>query len=120
MGFITAIDHVQLAIPPGAEAQARQFWVELMGFDALETPLPLAARANRWFGSGAVRLHVGADEDFHPARKAHPALVVSGLDELVHRLERAGTVVRWAEDIGGVRRCHTSDPFGNRIELIEA
>lgn len=115
----TAIDHVQLAIPPGGEGVARDFWVEVMGFDAPETPQSLAARQNRWFACGEVRVHVGVEEDFRPALKAHPAFVVTGLDELVERLDGAGVALRWSDDLPGLRRCHTSDPFGNRIELIE-
>ncbi len=120
MRFVTKIDHVQFAIPPGTEVQAGEFWVGLMGFEYLATPAILGSRANRWFQSGDVQVHVGVEQDFHPARKAHPALVVTRLDDLVQRLEDAGHEVRWAEDIPGVKRCHTFDPFGNRIELIEA
>lgn len=115
----TAIDHVQLAIPPGGEDLAREFWVGVLGFEATETPQAIADRRNRWFACGKVQVHVGVEEDFHPALKAHPAFVVTSLDELVERLDGAGIDLRWSEDLPGRRRCHTSDPFGNRIELIE-
>jgi len=109
------IDHVQLAIPAGGEDAARAFFTAL-GIPEVPKPPALAARGGCWFEAGAVRVHVGIDDDFHPARKAHPALVVRDLRRLV---ERAGLEMTWADDIPGVVRGHVFDPFGNRIELIE-
>ncbi|MGI8493331.1 MAG: glyoxalase [Acidimicrobiales bacterium] len=114
-----AIDHVQLAMPSGREADAEAFYRDLLGFEMLEKPAPLAARGGRWFGSGSVQIHLGVDGNFHPARKAHPALVVEGLVELVGELEAAGKAVRWDEELPGIKRCFVDDPFDNRIELIE-
>ncbi|MGH9067700.1 MAG: VOC family protein [Acidimicrobiales bacterium] len=116
---ITAIDHVQLAMPAGKEAEAEAFYVDLLDFEVLPKPEPLASRGGRWFTNGQVQVHLGVDADFRPARKAHPGLVVSGLDALVTRLDGAGIGVRWDEDLPGTRRCYVDDPFGNRVELIE-
>jgi len=110
------IDHVQLAMPAGGEDAARAFYATALGIPEVPKPPGLAGRGGCWFEAGAVRVHVGVDGDFHPARKAHPAFVVRDLRELV---ERAGLAVTWADDIPGVVRGHVSDPFGNRIELIE-
>ncbi|MGO9559637.1 MAG: VOC family protein [Acidimicrobiales bacterium] len=118
---IARLDHVQLAMPKGEEAVAEDFYVGLLGFEVLTKPPVLAARGGRWFGTdgGRVQVHLGVEDDFRPARKAHPALVVDGLGDLETVLDRAGVPVRWDEDNPGVRRCYVDDPFGNRIELIE-
>jgi len=111
------IDHVQLAIPVGGEDRARAFYVGVLGLTEVPKPVALAVRGGAWFEAGDVRIHVGREDDFVPARKAHPALLVAGLRALV---ARTGIEARWDEEIPGVERCHVSDPFGNRIELIEA
>jgi catechol 2,3-dioxygenase-like lactoylglutathione lyase family enzyme len=116
---IQRIDHVQMAIPSGGEARAEAFYAGILGFEILPKPPALAARGGRWFARNGVQVHVGVEEDFRPSRKAHPALVVGRLDELVERLANANLSVRWSEEIPGSRRCFVDDPFGNRIELIE-
>lgn len=121
MGFqLTRIDHVQLAMPAGEEAAAEAFYRDLFGMEVLVKPPSLAARGGRWFATpdGAVQLHLGVEAEFRPAAKAHPALVVDDLDDLVETLSAAGFPVRFDEEIPGVRRCYVGDPFGNRIELI--
>ncbi len=114
-----AIDHVQLAIPEGGEAQARSFWCDLLGFAELPKPDSLAKRGGAWFQLGAIQVHVGVESPFTPAKKAHPAFVVSDLAVLVDSLAAAGHPARWDYEIPNVARCHIDDPFGNRIELIE-
>ncbi len=117
---VVAVDHVQLAMPVGGEELARWFYVGSLGLVEVPKPPPLAARGGCWFERGHVRVHLGVEVDFVPARKAHPALVVAGLDVLVGALERTwGLSARWSDEIPGTRRCHVDDPFGNRIELIE-
>ena len=115
------IDHVQLAMPAGpqAEAAADRFYGSLLGFERKPKPAELAVRGGCWFGSGTAQLHLGVEEPFHPARKAHPALKVGHLDPLLAELAAAGVDVRPAEEVDGRRRVHVDDPFGNRIELIE-
>jgi catechol 2,3-dioxygenase-like lactoylglutathione lyase family enzyme len=115
---ITGLDHVQLAMPAGGEDAADGFYRDLLGFEVIPKPEPLAARGGRWYAIGHTRLHLGVEVDFHPARKAHPALVVDGIDELAAQLARAGTEPRWEDDQPGMRHCYVDDPFGNRIELI--
>lgn len=115
---VIAIDHVQLAMPPGGEAAVRAFYDGLLGMAEVPKPMPLAARGGCWFESGTVRLHLGVEADFRPARKAHPALVVAGYARLVARLEAAGHAVRADDELAGVVRSFVDDPFGNRIELI--
>ena len=112
-----AIDHVQLAIPKGGEAAARRFYGDLLGF--AEVPKPPALEAHGcWFESGEVKIHLGVEDDFRPARKAHPALRCRDYAALIARLSAAGIEVRVATDVPGVTRCHVDDPFGNRIELV--
>ena len=114
---ITGLDHVQLAIPPGGEPYARQFYVDRLGLRELVKPEPLRSRGGCWFECGSTQLHLGVEDDFRPARKAHPALVVNELRRFV--AER-GLEVRWDDDRPDVARCYVDDPFGNRIELVDA
>ena len=114
-----AIDHVQLAMPPGEEAAARRFYSSLLGMKEVPKPARLAKRGGCWFESGNVQIHVGVEQEFRPAKKAHPALRCSDYAGLISKLHAAGIEVQEANDIPEVRRCHLHDPFGNRIELIE-
>jgi catechol 2,3-dioxygenase-like lactoylglutathione lyase family enzyme len=115
-----AIDHVQLAIPPGAEKAARAFYAEILGMTEIPKPVELVGRGGCWFRSGMVEIHLGVQADFRAATKAHPALRCTNFDALTARLRQAGVEAVEAFDIPGVRRCHIADPFGNRIELIAA
>ena len=117
--MITGLDHVQVAMPRGAEAAARAFYAGLLGMTELPKPPVLAARGGCWFATGAVQLHIGVEADFRPARKAHPGLRVSGIDAYAERLESRGAAVVWDGDLPGHRRFHTDDPFGNRLEFLE-
>jgi catechol 2,3-dioxygenase-like lactoylglutathione lyase family enzyme len=115
---IIAIDHVQLAMPAGGEAQARAFYAGLLGIPEVPKPADRIARGGAWFELGTVKLHLGVEGDFRPARKAHPALVVRDLPALGEVLRAAG-VALVAEERPGERRIYVDDPFGNRIELLE-
>ena len=110
------LDHVQVAIPVGGEERARAFYVGVLGLAEVPKPPVMAARGGAWFEAGDVRVHVGPEEPFVPARKAHPAITMVGLRAFV---EAAGVEATWNDEIAGVERCHVFDPFGNRIELIE-
>ncbi|HJU36111.1 MAG TPA: VOC family protein [Gaiellaceae bacterium] len=115
------LDHVQLAAPPGCESEARRFFGELLGLKELEKPEPLRSRGGVWFAlDGGHQLHVGVEDPFAPGRKAHPAFRVpaSELETLARRLEAAGERVEWDDSLPGVRRFYTSDPWGNRLELL--
>ena len=114
----SAIDHVQLAMPRGGEDRARAFYGGLLGMIELAKPTELAKRGGCWFSSGAVQVHLGVEEEFRPARKAHPALRCVDYDALTSRLRDADVSVTEDANIPAVRRCHVSDPFGNRLELI--
>lgn len=116
----TAIDHVQLAMPAGEEQKARTLYAGVMGMTELRKPPELARRGGCWFGSGGVQLHLGVEHDFHPARKAHPALRCIDYAALLQRLRDSGIEAVDPGDMSGVQRCHVHDPFGNRIELIAA
>jgi predicted enzyme related to lactoylglutathione lyase len=116
---LSAIDHVQLAIPPGGEDRARAFYRDLLGLAEVPKPPDMAKRGGAWFENETVRVHVGVEKDFVPAQKAHPAFVVQGLDALLATCARQGIAVKPAEQVGGFRRFHIADPFGNRIEVME-
>ena len=116
---VRAVDHVQLALPPGGEPLARRFYEDALGIPEVPKPSHLAARGGCWFESGQLKIHLGVEVDFRPARKAHPALLVDGLAELVGQLRCLGFEVRDDEPLEGFQRVYVDDPFGNRIELIE-
>lgn len=118
-GRIVAVDHVQLAMPSGGEDQARAFYRDLLGLPETPKPPHLAARGGCWFETDGAKLHLGVETDFRPARKAHPALRVVGLETLVERLRAAGVSIVDDEPLPGHDRLYVEDPFGNRIELLE-
>ena len=116
-----ALDHVQVAMPPGEEAEARAFYIGVLGMYELDKPAALAKRGGAWFAGGdgaGVQIHCGVETDFRPARKAHPAVLVAGIDELAERLQEAGHAVKWDDELAGMRRFFCADPFGNRLEFI--
>ena len=111
------IDHVQVAAPRGCEAAARAFYAAALGMEELAKPEAIRDRGGCWFRAGAQQLHVGVEDPFAPARRAHPGLVVSDLDAVRLRLRAAGVAYEDDDRIAGVDRLFVSDPFGNRIEL---
>jgi catechol 2,3-dioxygenase-like lactoylglutathione lyase family enzyme len=116
-GAIVGIDHVQVAAPPGCEAQARLFYRGLLGMSELEKPEPIRARGGCWFRAGSQELHVGVEEPFAPARKAHPGLVADDLDAIRERLREAEVAFEDDAKVAGVDRLFVADPFGNRLEI---
>jgi len=117
---ITGLDHVQLAMPPNGEAQARAFYGNLLGLLEVPKPEPLAARGGCWFEGAGVSLHLGVQtNEFVPAKKAHPALLVADIVEARAALETAGIAIQPDEAVPGVRRFYALDPFGNRLEFIQ-
>jgi len=117
---IVGIDHVQIAAPSGCEQAARAFYGELLGLEEIPKPAALRSRGGLWFRAGAQELHVGVEEVFAPARKAHPGLVSSDLDTVRSRL-RDGRVEYLDDDkVAGVDRLFVDDPFGNRVEVRQA
>jgi catechol 2,3-dioxygenase-like lactoylglutathione lyase family enzyme len=116
---IVGLDHVQLAMPAGQEPTARHFYVGLLGLVEVEKPAHLAARGGVWFQNAGVKIHLGVDPDFRPARKAHPGLLVSNLQDLMEALRSAGHEVIDGEPLAGYEHAYVNDPFGNRLELME-
>jgi catechol 2,3-dioxygenase-like lactoylglutathione lyase family enzyme len=117
---IVGLDHVQLAMPAGGEEDARRFYGGLLGLREVAKPAELAGRGGCWFVGPGLALHLGVDEPFEAATQAHPGLLVADLDAGRQALTAAGVPV--VDDSSGapIRRCYTADPFGNRIELIDA
>lgn len=120
MAKICGINHVQLAMPVGGESLARQFYGELLGLSEIPKPPNLAARGGAWFQCGPLQLHLGVEAEFRPAKKAHPALLVEGLDHFRETLKTAGYAVKFDEPLVEFERFFTADPFGNRIEFMES
>jgi catechol 2,3-dioxygenase-like lactoylglutathione lyase family enzyme len=119
MTGVVALDHLQLAMPAGREAEARAFYGGILGLCELAKPANLAPRGGVWFELGTQQLHLGVEGDFHPAKKAHPAFLVRDLARLRARLERGGFAPYEDEPLDGYERCYVADPFGNRLELME-
>lgn len=117
---LSRLHHVQLAIPEAGEDDARPFYGAALGMTEVEKPPALAARGGCWFRGDGCEVHLGVEADFRPARKAHPALLVDGLDALAERLQTHGIEVRWDDEFPGYRRFYADDPFGNRLEFLEA
>lgn len=116
---VERLDHVQLAMPLGGEALARAFYQGLLEIPEVPKPAELAARGGCWFERGELKVHLGVERDFRPARKAHPGLLVVDLTALCSRLREAGYVIT-EDPVPGSYRVFVEDPFGNRIELIES
>ena len=107
-------------MPPNEEERARAFYILTLGFIEIPKPPELAKRGGAWFESGNVKLHIGVETDFRPARKAHPAFIVAGLDSLIEKVRNAGYETDTSQPpLDGYKRAHVFDPFGNRIELME-
>ena len=117
--MVTAIDHVQLAMPAGKEAEARGFYEGVLGIPEVPKPPNLAKRGGCWFERGALKVHLGVENDFHPARKAHPAFLTDDLSALKAHLVAAGYPLQTDEPLEGYERIYLNDPFGNRIELMQ-
>ena len=119
MAKVVGIEHVQLAMPPGEEAAARGFYSGLLGIPEVPKPPKLATRGGCWFEALGVKVHLGVEADFRAAKKAHPALLVDDLSAMVAALKAAGLLITPDDPVGGRTRCYISDPFGNRIELMQ-
>jgi len=117
---VLGIDHVQVAIPRGGEDDARAFYGDLLGLEEIPKPESIRARGGAWFRAGAQELHLGVEEPFAPARKAHPGLVADDLDAIRARLAAAGVQFEDDAKIAGVDRLFVHDPFDNRLELRQA
>ncbi len=116
---IIALDHLQLAMPPGGEAEVRRFYGQVLGLIEIPKPEPLLVRGGCWFEGPGIVVHLGVEQDFKPARKAHPAFRVADLAEAMSSLEAAGAPLIPDDTLPHVRRFYTVDPFGNRIEFIQ-
>jgi catechol 2,3-dioxygenase-like lactoylglutathione lyase family enzyme len=113
------IHHVQLACPAESEDVSRAFYSGVLGLDEVDKPPALAPRGGCWFRGHGIELHLGVEADFRPARKAHPGLLVSGIDDWAARLAAAGYPASFDDGFPGMRRFYTNDPHGNRLEFLE-
>ncbi|WP_018924280.1 VOC family protein [Salsuginibacillus kocurii] len=118
VGFI-GVDHIQLAAPRGGEEKARKFWSEVLGCPEIEKPPALKGRGGAWFQVGAEQVHVGIEEGFKAAKKAHPAFQVQEIEEVVRALEQANIPCERDDSLPRAKRFYTEDPFGNRLEFLE-
>ena len=116
---VVSLDHVQLAMPPDRESDARRFYEAVLGIPEAPKPTHLARRGGCWFERGPLKVHIGVEANFQAAKKAHPAFIVEDLAGLSARLAEAGFPVRSEEPLKGYNRVYVDDPFGNRIELME-
>jgi catechol 2,3-dioxygenase-like lactoylglutathione lyase family enzyme len=117
-GAIIGIHHIQLAMPTGREDDARRFYSGVLGIPEVQKPADLVRRGGVWFETGNLRVHLGVEQDFRPAQKAHPGLLVRDLKLLSKRLAGAGYDVKAGEPLEGYEHIYVNDPFGNRLELL--
>jgi catechol 2,3-dioxygenase-like lactoylglutathione lyase family enzyme len=125
--MISGLDHVQLAAPAGSEDALRAYYAGVLGMTELDKPEALRGRGGCWFSAGSCVLHLGiehasadrSDWTFQPARKAHPGILVTGIDSFAARLARHGAGVEWDDNLPGHRRFYSHDPVGNRLEFLE-
>ncbi len=113
------LHHIQVVMPRGGEDAARGFFSGVLGMTEVAKPPVLAGRGGVWFRAGGVEIHVGVEDQFRPAKKGHPGILVDDLDGVVDRLAVSGQAVRWDRDFPGFRRIYADDPFGNRLEFLE-
>ncbi len=113
------LDHVQISAPPGSEPILRKIFVDILGMTEIEKPENLKSRGGAWFKCGSNQIHVGIENDFRPAKKAHPAISVKNLTNLRERLISNGITVKEDQPLPGANRFYVDDPFGNRIEFLE-
>ncbi|MCC3761921.1 glyoxalase [Glycomyces sp. TRM65418] len=118
MNYGYGLHHVQLAIRPHGEADARAFYVDVLGMTEIAKPPELAERGGLWLRTDALELHLGVENDLVPSKRAHPGLLVADLDGLAAALKSAGHPVDWDDRFPGFRRCYARDPFGNRLEFL--
>ena len=116
---VVRIHHVQLAMPPGEEKRAREFYQGILGIPEVAKPQHLQSRGGVWFENGELRVHLGVEQEFRPNLKAHPAFIVSDLNALLMRCRESGVKVAQDQPLSGFIRAYVSDPFGNRIELMQ-
>lgn len=116
---IETIDHIQLAAPKGSEEEARRFFKDILQFKEIEKPAELRKRGGVWFECGKIQLHIGIEEPFSPAKKAHPAFEVKNITELMEHLVSCQVAIIEDDKLPGAKRFYTSDPFGNRLEFLE-
>ena len=116
---LVGLHHVQLAMPPDEEEAAVRFYGAILGLQQVPKPADLSPRGGVWFRTGDLEIHLGMEDQFSPAVKAHPAFLVDGLETLKARIEAAGYRVTDTVQIEGFHRVYVRDPFGNRVQLIE-
>lgn len=116
--MLAALDHVQLAAPAGSEEALRAFYVGALGMIEIPKPPVLAARGGA-ADEGRIQIHLGIEDDFRPARKAHPGLRVTGIDAFAERLAAHDAEVTCEDNLPGHRRFYSADPVGNRLEFLE-
>jgi catechol 2,3-dioxygenase-like lactoylglutathione lyase family enzyme len=117
--LVADIDHIQIAAPAGCETEARKFFGALLQLEEIEKRESLRSRGGCWFRVGTRQLHIGVEEPFRPATKAHPAFAVHDIEAVFGVLQRAGIKCVWDDAFGDVRRFYANDPWGNRLEFTE-
>lgn len=119
MTYIKRIDHIQLAAPVGSEGQARDFYQGILALEEVEKPEELKKNGGVWFSNGHIDIHVGVENTFVPAKKAHPALEVNQIEEFSAFLQEKGLEIQVDNKLPGAKRFYLHDPFGNRLEFLE-
>jgi catechol 2,3-dioxygenase-like lactoylglutathione lyase family enzyme len=118
--LIVRLDHIQLAAPKDCETAARKFYGSILGLAEIEKPESLRGRGGCWFECGNQQIHIGVEAEFRPAKKAHPAFAVRDLVVLRETLMAHAVQIVDDHSLPGTRRFFAEDPWGNRLEFLEA
>ncbi len=113
------LHHVQLAIPPNSEEKCKEFYCKLLGWKEQTKPPALAARGGLWLTHGETKLHLGVEKNFVPAKKAHPAFLVTSIKAIAEALAANGYQVEWDEELAEFDRFYVQDAVGNRLEIMQ-
>jgi len=120
-GLILRIHHAQITVAASDLEAARSFYRDVLGMKEIPKPASLAARGGLWLQAGRHQLHIGVEENANRlATRAHIAYEVNDVALWKTHLERSGVNILDSIPIPGYARFEFRDPFGNRVELIQA
>ena len=112
------LDHVQICIPKGKEAEAREFYGNIIGFTEIPKPQELIANGGLWYQIADIQFHIGTENEVNRSKR-HPAFEVTDVNAARAYLESQGVKIKEDIAVTGQTRFSFFDPFDNRIELLQ-
>lgn len=118
---ITRLHHAQITVPPSAETDARTFYCGVLGLPEMPKPASLQHRGGFWVTIGDQEIHIGVESGIVRSKtKVHLAYQVDDLAAWRSKLTHAGLTILESIPFDGFDRFECRDPFGNRMEFIQA